>query len=79
MEGKLMGCVENITADKFPKQGKWLGLRATVIFFYGGREIGGRIVRDDIEEPFKTIIALDDGRFVLAGECQYSTVPEARP
>jgi hypothetical protein len=35
----------------------------------------GTIVRDDNEPPWRTIIRLDDGRVVLASECQYSPFP----
>lgn len=67
-----MGCVANIKADRFPKQGSWLGKRTRVMFHYGGPEIMGTVVRDDNEEPYRTIISLDDGRVVLATECQHS-------
>ena len=37
------------------------------------RTVRGRIVRNDAEAPFVTIIALlDDGRYVLDTECQHS-------
>jgi len=66
-----MGVVANIDYDKFPKQ-RWKGERCKVFFNYDTSEsIGGVIVRDDIEAPHITIIQLDDGRFVLATECQY--------
>jgi hypothetical protein len=32
----------------------------------------GTIIRDDMEEPFRTIISLDDGRVILATECMHS-------
>jgi len=32
----------------------------------------GTVVRDDMEEPFRTVIKLDVGRFVLSSECMYS-------
>ncbi len=38
----------------------------------------GVIVRDDKEEPGEKIIKLDDGRYVLATECQYSIVNHER-
>jgi hypothetical protein len=31
----------------------------------------GEVVRDDIEAPYIMIIRLDDGRHVLATECQW--------
>ena len=68
-----MGCVKTIDYDKWPKQGSWLGRRVAVCFnFNTDRLVPGKIVRDDVQEPFTTIIALEDGRYVLAGECQFS-------
>lgn len=68
-----MGVVKNVGFDHFPKQGAWLGKRTRVCFRYDtSNTIGGTIVRDDTEEPFVTIIHLDDGRLVLATECQHS-------
>ena len=68
-----MGNLENITATTFPKQGKHLGRGCIVTFHYARTpELFGAIVRDDMENPWSTIIRLDDGRYVLATECQYS-------
>lgn len=68
-----MGVVPNVGFDKFPKQGSWLKRRVRVCFNYdAGNSIGGVIVREDVEEPGKTIIALDDGRYVLTSECMFS-------
>lgn len=62
-----------ITLTAFPKQGDHLGKRTDVCFHYGaGGETTGVVVRDDMEDPWLTIIRLDDGRHVLATECQYS-------
>lgn len=67
-----MGCHKNITIDKFPKHGEQLGNQVKVCFHYDTDNwIGGKIVRDDMEEPYLTIIRLDDGRHVLGSECQY--------
>jgi hypothetical protein len=67
-----MGVHANITADKFPKQGSYVGRRVKVCFNYdASRRFPGVCIRDDIEEPFLTIFSLDDGRAVLATECQY--------
>ena len=67
-----MGCCKNISIDNFPKQSKMLDKRVFVCFHYNTDDmIMGTIVRDDIEEPYKQIILLDDGRFVLSTECQY--------
>jgi hypothetical protein len=71
-----MGVVANVGIDQMPKQGSWLGRRTRVCFNYDtSRTVMGTIVREDDEAPFVTIISLDDGRVVLASECQYS--PEA--
>lgn len=67
-----MGVAPNVGFDQFPKQGAFHGKRARVVFHYEDRERWGTIVRDDNEAPFVTIIALDDGRVVLATECQFS-------
>ena len=70
-----MGIMETIGYNKYPKQGQFLGKRTKVIFNYQDDEIFGLIVRDDMEYPFRTIICLDDGRFILATECQFSPIP----
>lgn len=71
-----MGSVNAITASTFSAQGHQLHATVRVCFHYlTGAIVGGVIVRDDIEEPFETIIKLDDGRYVRATECQYSRDP----
>lgn len=71
-----MGQSPLIGADKFPDQTEWVGRRVRVCFNYDTtRLIGGAFVRDDAFEPHVGIIKLDDGRHVLAEECQY-TRPE---
>lgn len=69
-----MGVHPNVSYDKHPKQGSFLNRRCKVIFGYSFTDpiLYGTIVRDDMEEPFVTIIRLDNGRYVLATECQYS-------
>lgn len=68
-----MGCHPNIGLNKFPTQSEWLNLRTKVCFNYSSdEETMGTIIRDDDEEPFTTLIKLDDGRIVDAKECQYS-------
>jgi hypothetical protein len=70
-----MGCVKNVGYDEFPAQGDNLGKRVNVCFNYDtSRTIAGRIVRDDITEPFATIIKLEDSRYVMANECQYQPI-----
>ena len=68
-----MGVVQNIDYDQFPSQGDLIGRHARVCFHYDtSRLIDGVIVRDDREAPWITILRLEDGRHVLASECQYS-------
>ena len=70
-----MGIVSNVDFAQMPKQGSWLGKRTQVCFRYDtSKVVMGTIVRDDTEEPFRTIISLDDGRVVLATECMHSPV-----
>lgn len=72
-----MGCVETITADRFPKQGSQVGRVVVVIFHYDtSQRLRGRILRDDMEAPWETLIMLEDERIVRASECQYSPAPE---
>lgn len=64
---------KKVRFDVFPKQGEYLGKRIEVCFNYDtSRTLAGKIVRNDIEEPFRTIIELDNGKYILATECQYS-------
>jgi hypothetical protein len=68
-----MGVHANITATKFPAQGSELNKRVKVYFHYDATvSFDAVCVRDDVESPFLTIFRLDDGRHVLATECQYS-------
>ncbi len=71
-----MGTHPKIARSLFPEQGKHLGKRVNVCFHYDARvdprgTLEGTIVRDDKEDPWRTIIRLDDGRHILATECQY--------
>lgn len=67
-----MGYHENISYDKFPKQGHKLHTKVEILFWYDTtRTIIAKVIRDDMEEPFKTMFQLPDGRVVLATECQY--------
>lgn len=71
-----MGMVENISADRWPRQSGLLGARASVCFHYDtSRLFDGVLLRSDVEAPWLTIIQLDNGRVVLGTECQYSPVP----
>lgn len=68
-----MGAQSNIDVTVFPRQGPHINKHVDVCFHYDtSRQLTGVIVRDDYEEPFLTIIRLDDGRTILATECQYS-------
>ena len=68
-----MGVVKGISASEFPKQGSWLHCVTQVCFNYdSSQQIGGIVVRDDREFPHLCIIRLDDGRYVLATECQHT-------
>ena len=80
-----MGCIDTITYDKFPKQKdknyKYpqfkVGSRVEVCYHYDTSKCHyGTIVRDDLEEPFETIIKLDNGRYLRAVECQFSYIDE---
>lgn len=60
-----------IAADRFPAQGAYAGRPVRVCFNYDtSRTCNGVVVRDDKEAPGVMIIRLDDGRHVLATECQ---------
>lgn len=68
-----MGVHQNISFDKFPEQGESLGKEVKVCFNYDTQQIiEGKIIRDDMEDPYLTIIQLKNDRIVLATECQYS-------
>ena len=68
-----MGCIDTITAYKFPKQSEYVNRRCKVCFHYDTTKwIMGTVIRDDREEPYETLIKLDDGRVMRAVECQYS-------
>lgn len=68
-----MGKHANITHDKFPMQGEWVGKRVKVCFHYDTDNfLLGTVVRNDTEAPLVDIIKLDDGRFVLTTECMFA-------
>lgn len=70
-----MGCVDNITKFKFPKQSSYINMRVNVCFHFDTQNsVKGILVRDDREEPYVGIIRLDNGRYVLTTECQYSHI-----
>jgi len=64
---------------QLPKQEN-VGRKADVCFHYDtSRTLEGRIVRDDVAEPYITLIELADGRIVHAKECQYRKLPRRLP
>lgn len=78
-----MGCIENITYDKFPKQKDKnyrypryvVDSRVEVCYHFDSSKTHlGTIVRDDLEEPYETIIKLDNGRYLRGVECQFSYI-----
>ena len=71
-----MGCVRTITHEKFPEQSNnSIGQKVKVCYHYDTDHYHyGEIVREDSEEPFETIIKLDNGRYLRAVECQYSLI-----
>ena len=71
-----MGIHANISATKWPKQGRLLGAKVNVCFNYDPDvQFAGVIVRDDAEEPFRTIIHMPyKNRFVEAVECMYQVL-----
>ena len=70
-----MGCVPTITADRFPKQGSFLGKTVEVCFDYDTScTLLGRVIRDDAEQPGEMIIQLENGWVVKSTECQWRTV-----
>jgi hypothetical protein len=70
--GLIVGSNPAITADDFPRQSRFVGRRVEVVFHRDtSRRFDGTIVRDDVGEPARLIIKLDDGRYVLSEECQY--------
>jgi hypothetical protein len=67
-----MGSHPYITTADFPTQGPHLGERVLVCFHYDtSQSTKGTMVRNDYAAPWVDIIQLDDGRFVLATECQW--------
>lgn len=66
-----MGVETNVGAFVYARQGDAVGRRVRVMFNYAPPIFEGVIVRNDEVAPHRTIIALDDGRYVLSIECQY--------
>jgi hypothetical protein len=61
---------------QYPQQSARIGQRVEVLFNDGTRfPLPGVLVRQDVEEPFVTILQLTNGQYVLATECPWSPVP----
>lgn len=74
-----MGVVANIYYENYPEQSRYFspGTRVIVCYKYDtSRTHEGVIVRNDADEPFETIIKLDNGRYLRAKECQYQMLRE---
>ncbi|MGH0417526.1 hypothetical protein [Bacillus cereus] len=70
-----MGVHPNVGVNKFPKQGDQLNREVKVMFNFDSSTIlKGIIVREDMEDPFLTLIKLEDGRVIGSAECQYSLI-----
>jgi hypothetical protein len=69
-----MGVSAFVSGTKYPEQDKnSIGKRVGVYFNYNTEtKYLGTMLRYDKTEPYQCIIQLDDGRVVLATECQYS-------
>lgn len=67
--------IKNIGFGIYPKQGNDIGKRVIITYNHDWTIFEhGIIIRDDIEEPFMTVIKLDDDRVLLGTECQYILV-----
>lgn len=59
-------------SDSYPKQSKNVNKPVYVCFNYDTTNtISGICLREDIEDPYLTILQLEDGKTVLATECQW--------
>jgi hypothetical protein len=68
-----MGEHPGISATGWPRQSERLGDHVKVCFHYNtAAPVDGRVVRDDLDDPWVTIIRLYDGRHVLSTECQWT-------
>lgn len=68
-----MGVHQNVGYDKFPEQSDLVGTEVDVCFNYDTSNLlTGKVIRDDLEEPYVMLIELFDGRVVMSTECQYS-------
>lgn len=68
-----MGNHAAITATTFPRQSADVQKEVHVCFHYNTAvRLKGVLLRDDLEDPYRTVIQLCDGRVVLGTECQYT-------
>lgn len=71
-----------VAHDRWPAQSADLFTRVRVAFKSDpSQEFDGRVIRDDMEPPYRTIIQLDDGRVLLGSECvvTFVTITEEQP
>lgn len=70
-----MGLENTLNADRFPKQGSYLGRSVEVCFEYDTScTIKGKVIRDDAEAPGLMIIQLENGWVVRSTECQWRPI-----
>ena len=71
-----MGATHLIDAERYPDQGQDVNERVSVWYHSTShiRHTGTRI-RHDIAAPYRTILALDNGRILDATECHYELIP----
>jgi hypothetical protein len=65
---------KNAGFNRFPEQGDYLGVAVEVRSKYNNSNEIGIVVRDDIEEPYRKIIELENGKYILGTECTYRPV-----
>lgn len=69
-----------IGKDAYPEQFDSVGARVLAAFDYDvANPLPATVLRDDAEEPFRTVLRLDDGRIVMGSECQWSKAPSGAP
>lgn len=69
----MLSKVASITFDTFPAQRDNLGREVKVCFHSDtSKTLKGTIVRADAEDPFVDIIQLENGKYILTTECQYT-------
>lgn len=68
--------MSKIGKETYPEQFGSVGDRVLVAFKYDiANPLPATVLRDDAEEPFTTVLRLDDGRIVMGSECQWSKAP----